>query len=777
MNIDLRSRIDSVSAKILDYLRSLTFKKAMALGARVFVGLLAFLLLIFLSTWLGVFGSIPNRDDLLSVKNPMASEVFSADSVLLGRYFYQERSDIAFAAIPQHVIDAVIVTEDSRFFNHDGVDFRSLGRVFIKSILLQQESSGGGSTITQQLAKNLYPRKNYWFFSLLINKIRETIIAARLENVYDKETILTLYLNTVPFGDNTFGLEAAAQRFFSIPVKELSISQGALLVGMLKANYLYNPRIYPDQAKRRRNVVLSQLKKYNLLKSDLVDSLQVLPIELQYNKITHHTGLAPYFREYVRQHVLQWCEEYNTKHDQKINLYTAGLKIYTTIDSRLQQHAEKAMEHQMASLQKVFLRHWSKSNPWDQYPGMIQELVENSAHFQKLREQGLSTEAIMVEMNKPISMNIFTWDGEKQFTMSPLDSIKHYIKFLNSGLLAIDPQQGAIRVWVGGVNHQYFQYDHVRESTKRQVGSIIKPIVYATALEQGIRPCAFISAEKTTYTNVEDWAPKNSEDNYDLKYSMPGALAYSVNTVSVSVLEKAGIENTIAVARNMGITSPINPVPSLALGSPEISMMEIVQAYACFANEGKAVKSFFITSIVSHENKILEKFEPAKGEQAIDPENAALMLHMLRRAVKEGTSADLRRRFGLPNDIAGKTGTTQLNTDGWFVGITPKLVIGAWVGADDPRVRFRSTALGQGAKTALPIVGEFLQLSNQDNRLDFITQARFPELPYSLENKIDCDLYKKDNTLFKRIFKNPDKEKKKEFGKEKKGFFRRLFGN
>ena len=777
MKIDLRSRIDSVAARILAYLRNLTLKEAIVLGGRLFGLTLAFLLLIFLLTWLGIFGSIPNKKDLLSIKNPMASEVYSADSVLMGKYFYQERSDVAFAEIPKHVIDAVIVIEDERFFKHEGIDFRSLGRVLVKSILFQQESSGGGSTITQQLAKNLYPRKNYWFFSLLINKIREAIVATRLEALYDKETILTLYLNTVPFGDNTFGLEAAAQRFYSMPVKELSVNQGALLVGMLKANQAYNPRLHPEQALKRRNVVLAQLEKFEILENKLVDSLQALPIVLRYNKITHHTGLAPYFREYLRVQLLEWCENYNNSHEEKINLYTAGLKIYTTIDSRLQQYAEKAMEHQMASVQKVFLNHWGKSNPWELYPGMIDEVIEKSSHFQMLKQQGLSAEEISVEMRKPVSMNIFTWDGEKQVTMSPVDSIKHYLKFLNTGLLALDPKDGAVRAWVGGINHRYFQFDHVRESTKRQVGSVIKPIVYTAALEEGERPCAFISAEKTTYTNMEDWAPKNTEENYDLKYSMPGALAYSVNTVSVRVLEKAGIENTIAVARNMGITSPLNAVPSLALGTPEISMMEVVQAYSCFANEGKIVKSFSITSITSHEGEVLEKFEPAVSQQAIDPDNAVLMLHMLRRAVNEGTSSSLRTRFNLPNDIAGKTGTTQSNTDGWFVAITPKLVIGAWVGADDPRIRFRSTALGQGARTALPIVAEFLQLSNQDHQLDSITLARFPKISWALESQIDCDLFKKENNFFKRIFKNPDKEKKKEFGKEKKSFLKRLFGN
>lgn len=773
---DLKNRIESLLIRLYSYLKTLTFKKVFILGSLLVASILSFILVLFLATWGGAFGSIPNKKELLDIKNPTASEVYSADSVLLGRYFFQERSNILFTDLPKHVIDAVIVTEDVRFFDHHGIDFRSLGRVLVKSILFQQESSGGGSTITQQLAKNLYPRKDYWFFPILINKIRETIIATRMEAIYTKEAILTLYLNTVPFGDNTFGLEAAAQRFFSIPVKELSIGEGALLVGMLKATHSYNPRVYPKQARERRNVILGQLQKYNILTLELVDSLRALPIALRYNKITHHTGLAPYFREHIRIVLLKWCDSYNQQHEDQINLYTDGLKIYTTIDSRLQRYAEEAMTHQMTATQKVFSNHWSKRDPWKQYPGMIDEILEKSEHYQKLKQQGLTHEDILIEMDKPVVMNIFTWDGEKEVQMSPVDSIKHYLKFLNTGLLALDPVNGAVRVWIGGINHHYYQYDHVRESTKRQVGSIFKPIVYASALEQGVRPCSFISAEKTTYTNMDDWAPENSEDNYGLKYSMPGALAFSVNTVSVRILEKAGIKNTLDVARRMGITSPLSPVPSLALGTSNISMIEMVNAYTCFATQGKIAKPFFITSITTHENEMMDKFEPSQSHQAISPESAQLMLHMLRRAVNEGTSSSLRTRFNLSNDIAGKTGTTQFNTDGWFIAVTPKLVIGAWVGADDPRIRFRSTALGQGARTALPIVGEFLKLSNQDNSLDFITQARFPKLPYSLENEIDCELYKRDNNILKRLFGQSTKDKKKEFGKkEKKNFFKRLF--
>lgn len=759
--------------KFSAWFKALTLKKILILSGRTVAAELSLLGFLVLLIWTGLLGPMPNKKELLAVQNPIASEVYSADSVLLGRYFIQERSNITFQQIPAHTIQALIATEDVRFYNHQGIDIRSIGRVLVKSLLLQRESSGGGSTITQQLAKNLYPRTNYWFFSLFINKVREMLIASRLEAVYNKEAILTLYLNTIPFGDNTYGLGTAAQRFFSVPAKELSINQSAVLIGMLKATRSYNPRIFPEQSLQRRNVVLAQLGKYKFLKDTQVDSLQALPIELKYNKITHHEGLAPYFREYLRQQLVTWCEQYNKEHEEPINLYTDGLKIYTTIDSRLQRYAEAAMAKQMTEIQHTFYNHWGKRDPWQQYPGYMDEVIRKSERYQNLNAQGLNHEEIISAMNKPVPMTIFNWEGGKEVMMSSIDSLKHYLKFLNAGMLAIDPAQGAVRVWVGGINHNYFQYDHVQESTKRQVGSTFKPIVYAAALEQGVDPCSFISAEKITYTDVKDWAPENSEDNYELRYSFPGALAYSVNTVSVRVLEKAGIDSTIRLARRMGIKSPLAAVPSIALGTPDISMLEMVSAYACFANQGKATEPFYITAITSHDNGVLEQFKPTEGTQALSAESAALIVHMLRRAVNEGTSSSLRSRFELTNDIAGKTGTTQSNTDGWFMVITPKLVMGAWVGADDPKIRFRSTALGQGSRTALPIVGEFLKLSNQDKELNSITQAQFAPLPDAWAQKIDCDLSRSDNFLERLVSK---KDKQKEFGKkEKKGFFKRLF--
>lgn len=766
--------ISHVLRNIALYFKEQTFfRKVLIIGGLLASWSTAFFLLLFTLVWCGLLGHLPKDEELAMAENPSASEVYSADSILLGRFFIQERSNITYDQIPPAVIDAVIATEDARFYEHQGIDVKSFGRVLVKSIFLQMDGSGGGSTITQQLAKNLYPRRQYLFFSLIINKIREAIIATRLEEVYDKKTILTLYLNTVPFGENTFGLGAASQLYFSSDVKNLSLHQAATLVGMLKANHAYNPRINPDKSRQRRNVVLSQMVKYNMLSESSADSARALPLDLRYNKITHHAGLAPYFREYIRSELVTWCKRYGEEHDTTISLYTAGLKIYTTLDSRMQRYAEEAMGSQMAVIQKQFER--QGSDVLSEMPEVTEQAVRKSDHYKSLKSKGMSHEEIMRVMETPVRMSVFTWEGDKEMTMSPVDSVKYYLKFLNAGVLAMDPESGAIRVWVGGINHQYFQFDHVKTTTKRQVGSTFKPIVYASAIESGERPCAFISAEKITYTNLEDWAPENTQENYNLKYSMPGALAYSVNTVSVRLLEKAGINRTIKLAHQMGITSELEPVPSLALGAANISMTEMVTAYSSFARDGKTPKPFYITSITDHSGNGLEKFAAAIPQQAMSPQTAQMILHMLRRSVNEGgTSAGLRSRFNLSNDIAGKTGTTQSNADGWFIGITPNLVVGAWVGADDPRMK--SQATGQGARTALPIVGSFFQRANRDASLSKMTRSRFPELSPSLAGRIDCNFFREDNNLFKKIFVRKERERKKEFGEPKKGFLKKLFG-
>lgn len=715
------------------------------------IGALSVLLLAFI---MFILTQTPSKAELTTIKNAVASEVYSADSVLLGRYFIQDRTEIKYDDISPALIDALIATEDIRFYKHNGIDYRSLGRVLVKTILLQDESSGGGSTITQQLAKNLFPRKNYWMASMLVNKFREAVIALRLESIYTKKEILALYLNTIPFADNTYGIQSAAKRFFSTTSKDLTLEQAGVLVGMLKATHYYNPRLFPERARDRRNVVFSQMVRYHFLDAGKLDSLRQAPIALQYQKSTFHEGLAPYFREHVKAELIKWCEDHKKPDGTPYNLFTDGLKIYTTIDSRLQQYAEESMTRQMAGLQKQFFDHWGKVKPWKNDKSVVADAVHRSRRYKELKDQGLSEEAIMKVFNERIPMRLFTWDGEKEVVASPLDSIKHHLQYLNAGFLAMEPKTGEVKAWVGGINHDFFQFDHVRESTKRQVGSIFKPFVFAAAIEKGIQPCELIPSDQQTYVNEqgEPWTPRNSNYDYGVSYTMRGALAYSVNTVSVKLIQRAGIGNTISLARRLGITSDIEEDPSISLGSASISMMEMTGAYAALANNGVTSYPYFIRSIQDRRGKIYDDFKPkVSGKRAMSEETAQLVRQMLQGVVQEGTASRIRWRYHIFNDMGGKTGTTQENADGWFMAISPQLVIGSWVGADDPRIRFRSTYLGQGSNTALPIVAYFMEKVNGDRSYQDIAKAKFPPLPYALRSKLNCDLYELDDNLLRDI--------------------------
>lgn len=697
-----------------------------------------------------VWFETPSRRELRTIQNQVASEVYSADSVLLGRYFIQDRTEIKFEEIAPAVVDALIATEDVRFYQHSGVDYRSLGRVLVKSIFLQEESAGGGSTLTQQLAKNLYPRKKYWVLSMLINKLREVRNAIRLEELYTKDALLTLYLNTVPFPDNVYGIQQAAQRFYSVSAKELTIDQAATLIGTLKATHTYNPRMFPDRAFSRRNVVFAQMVKDSVLTPEQYDSLKKLTLNLQYNRVSHHEGLAPYFREFLKSELIAWCETHEKPDGTPYNLYTDGLKIYTTIDSRLQQYAEQAVATQMAIVQKQFFDHWGKDKPWRGREFILDEAIRRSSRYKKLQEEGLTEEEILKELDKPIPTKLFTWNGEQEAVISPLDSIVHHLQYLNAGFVVMEPGCGKVKAWVGGISHDFFQYDHIKTTTKRQVGSTFKPIVYAMALEEGADPCRLIPATQQTYIDEEnkEWTPRNAQNDYRVNYTMAGALAYSVNTVAVKLIQEAGVNKTVELARKMGITSDIPTVPSISLGSSSVSLLEMTTAFACLANEGITSYPYFVTAIHDLNGNIIRDFVPKEsGQRVLSRESALLTRSMMQTVVNEGTAGRLRYRYNVYNDMGGKTGTTQSNADGWFIAISPTLVIGSWVGADDPRIRFRLTSLGQGSNTALPIVGYFMQQVNRDKNFDSIASAKFTPLPDSLRKRLECDLYELPDDL------------------------------
>ncbi len=676
--------------------------------------------LFFILVFLGVLGPVPSKSQLYQINNPLASEVFSADGKILGRYYVENRSNAAFDEISENVTHALIATEDARFYEHRGIDEVALARVFVKSILMRNSNSGGGSTISQQIAKNLFPRGNYGPLSMPVNKLREAIIAYRMERIYTKEEILALYLNTVPFAENIFGIEVASERFFSKPPSRLEVHEAAVLVGMLKANNYYNPRTHPERALGRRNVVIDQMVKSNYLNAEEAEKQKEKPLGIKYRLISYNQGPAPYFLEMLRPELLKWCKNNVNEKGDPYNLYTDGLKITTTIDYNLQYYAKQSVREYMRNLQKVFDNHWKSRDMFKANPAILRSAVQNK------NTSGASYAEELKKYKAKRNTTLFSWDGLKEINISRLDSLKHYLKILNAGFIAIDPQQSALKAWVGGIDFRFFKYDHV--TAPRQTGSTFKPFVYLAALEEDISADTYFVNQHKVYEEYNDWAPRNSHNDYGGYYTMKGALAKSLNTVSVEVLLEAGIDETIEIAENLGISSELPEYPSLALGVASISLKEIVEAYAGIVNDGKSVKSNYLVEIADKNGKVLETFHPNLNDEAVvSPENCRALLNMMEAVVDGGTGRGIRTIYKIPGDFAGKTGTTQNNSDGWFIGITPKLVTGCWVGADDPRVHFRTTTFGQGAYMALPIVGKFFHKTYNDRKFDHLKNAQFPE--------------------------------------------------
>lgn len=737
--------------------------KVLKISVRIALGLVATLILFLLSIYAGAWGKVPTKKDLSEFNYQRASEVYSADSILIGKYYLFDRQPISYNDLPQHLVDALVAIEDERFYGHNGIDYPSLFRVLFKTILLQDQSAGGGSTLTQQLAKNLYPRVSNGKVRLAVDKVKEMMVASRLEDLYTKEELLTLYLNTVSFGDNTFGIESASLKFFNKKAKDLKVEEAATLVGMLKATYGYNPRVFPENSLKRRNLVLQAMANNSYLTKEQKDSLAEVPTNLDYREFDHNDGIAPYFREEVRKQLLEWVKEQNSNGEQ-YNVYTSGLKIYTTLDYKMQVLAEEAMTEHMKSLQQSFEKSYGSNAPWLKDTRLIMKKLQNSQAYKKLERNGLGKEQILDSLKKKHSITLMDWEGEKTVQASTMDSLQHYMKFLNTGSLSIDPSTGAVKTWIGGVNFKYFKYDHISQS-KRQVGSTFKPIVYTAAIEKGIAPCTYFSAQEVSYDNLEGWSPSNSGDTDEtyLNYSMEQALSNSINTVAVKVLEETGIPNVITQAKKMGISSNLPKLPSLALGTAEIKINELIGAYASYVNYGKPVTPFTISHIANNKDSILAKFQPKVAkEPAFSKETGMFMLEMMKATVDNGTAARIRNRYNLPNAIAGKTGTTQNNKDAWFVGITPKLVSITWVGLDTYEIGFKSTSLGQGANAALPIFAIWLQKMNKDKQFNAITKAQFQSASPSVLNQLDCEPVKRDG-FFKRLFKNPNKTKSKKF--------------
>ena len=708
---------------------------SLLISGSLFGLLFIFISLLVFSVRVGIFGKLPKPGELLAIKQDNASIVYARDESVLGKYFFQNRTSVEFDEIALPVYDALIATEDARFFEHQGIDLRAWARVLLRTVILQDKGGGGGSTLSQQLAKNLYPRKSYWKLTIPVAKIKEMVIARRLEKAYKKEELLNLYLNTVPFAYKVYGIQAASRTFFNKDAADLNTEEAAVLVGMLKANTRYNPVRNPKSSLARRNIVLLQMAKYGYLRPSEADSLRQLPIQLDYHREADGEGLATYFREHLRQEVKRMIKGKKNEYGEPYDVNTDGLRIYTSIDANLQQLAEEALAEHMAGLQKQFDKHWKGKKAYGN-ERILQEAMERTPRYRQMKRAGASEEEIRAAFEKPVRMTVFQYGGDVIKEMSPLDSLKYYYCLLNAGFMAADPNTGKVLAWIGGIDQQYFQYDHVK--SRRQAGSIFKPIVYATALQNGLEPCEYIENKLVTYTEYDDWQPHNSDDQYGGVYSMEGAIRASINSVAVNLIMRTGVDSVRLMARAMGVSSKIPNAPSIALGTAEVSLYDMVQVYSTLAAGGIRHPLQYLERIETKSGQVLYEAEQSRPERVLSEDNAAIMSHLLQAVVDSGTARRLRFLYQLPETIAGKTGTTQSHADGWFLGYTPGLVAGAWVGGEYPTVRFRTISLGQGANMALPIYGKFMQKVRKQKRARHWLQEEFAPLTLSQYESINC---------------------------------------
>jgi penicillin-binding protein 1A len=741
-------------------------------------GILAIILVFLLASW-GVFGKMPDIEDLHNPKTNLASEIISADGQLIAKYYLDDnRTPVGYDELPKHLVDALIATEDARFHKHAGIDGIGTLRAFF---FLGKR--GGASTISQQLSRQLFVGQHATnTLERITQKFKEWVIAIRLEEQYTKEEIIAQYFNIYDFNNNADGIRSAARIYFGKEPKDLDLKESAMLVGMFKNSSLYNPRPHrnPEGTRNRRNVVLAQMAKYDYITEEVKDSLQQTELDLKYTPESHREGLATYFRAYLQEFMKDWAsKDENKKPDgTKYNIYKDGLKIYTTIDSRMQQYAEDAVTQHMPRLQAEFFhQNTPKRNPTapfleldkDEMKSLLNTGMRRSERWRKMKyDLGKSEEEIIESFEKPIQMDVFSWkDGvytEIDTIMTPMDSMRYYKSFLRPAMMAMEPQTGHVKAWVGGMNYKHFQYDMVKQG-KRQVGSTFKPFVYATAIDQlHLSPCDTLPRSQITidaykFGNPEPWAPRNDDGNYEGFLTLKQALASSVNTVTARLMDKIGPQPVVDLAKSLGIEQDIPPVPSIALGTPDLSVYEMVAAYSSFANKGVYTKPVMITTIEDKNGTILYQTVP-ETKDVLSEEAAYVTVNLLQGVTQGGSGTRLRHNYatdpvykeiitGYPYEfdksipIAGKTGTTQNQSDGWFMGMVPNLVTGVWVGGEDRATHFASITYGQGAAMALPIWGLFMKSCYADETLG-ISKGEF-ERPENLSIEVDCESYKGSN--------------------------------
>ncbi len=739
-------------------------------------GVLLVGLLFLFASW-GLYGEMPKFEELENPQNDLATQIISSDGVQIGTFFKENRTPVSYDDLPQNLVDALVATEDARYYDHSGIDARGTLRAFV---FLGKK--GGASTITQQLARQLFVGvRSRNIFAAITQKAKEWVIATRLERQYTKKEIITMYLNKYDFLNQAIGINSASRIYFGKKPKDLKVEEAAVLVGMLKNSSLFNPLRRPERVKTRRNVVLNQMEKYEYLTEQERDSLKQLPLTLDYSPEGHSDGTATYFREFVRSWMGNWVKD-NPKgvnedgETEYFDIYRDGLRINVTIDSRMQKYAEEATAEHMANLQKEFDKQEknNKTSPFrditkEEKERIIARAIRSSARRKKMLAEGKSEKEILASFDKKTEMKIFSWKGEIDTIMTPKDSILHYKKFLRSGLMSMEPQTGHVKAWVGGVNYKHFQYDHVYQGA-RQVGSTFKPFVYATAIDQlKLSPCDTLPVSQITIpigshgVIEKDWTPKNTSSDYSGYMSLKEALAKSVNTISARLMDKIGPEPIARLAKKTGVKSDILEVASIALGSVDLKLSEMVGAYSTFANQGIYTKPVMITSIEDKNGTSLYQFVP-ETRDVISREAAYVTVNLMEGVTQSGSGVRLRtgpstrysiknvvtgHPYRFDNPIAGKTGTTQNQSDGWFMGMVPNLCTGVWVGGDDRSTHFKDTEFGQGATMALPIWGLYMKKCYADKTLK-VSKDAFKQ-PENLTIEVDCKAFKKKNIIEENI--------------------------
>jgi penicillin-binding protein 1A len=734
-------------------------------------------LTIFGAASLGLLGQMPDFRQLENPKTNLATQIISADNTVLGKFYFNDnRTPISYDEIPTSMIDALIATEDERFYNHSGIDYRGTARA-----LFYLGSKGGGSTITQQLARQLFTGvRSRNKLEAIVQKIKEWVIAIRLERRYTKNEIVAMYLNIYDFNYNADGIRSASSIYFSKTPDQMSLSESAMLVGMLKNSSLYNPLRRPELVRKRRNIVYQQMLRNQLISQKQKDSLSALPIEIDFNPQSHREGIATYFRAYLQKFMRSWIANNPKEDGSSYNLYLDGLSIYTTIDSRLQTYAEQAVGAHMSTLQKEFFRQNTEEfNPTapflevkeDEIESIMEQAKRRSERWRKMKLQGLDEESILASFEEPTEMQVFGWGGDIDTVMTPTDSIRYYKHFLRAGMMSMEPQSGHVKAWVGGINYRHFQFDHVMQG-KRQIGSTFKPFVYATAIDQlKLSPCdslpdGYYCVEPAKFGAHDAWCPKNSGERYIGKRTLKNALANSVNTISARLIDKVGPRPVANLARNLGVTSYIPSVPAIALGSADLSVYEMVSAYSSFANKGIYVKPVLVTRIEDKNGTVIYQATP-ETKDVLSEESAYVTLKLLEGVTEAGSGIRLRHvgadktnpifrdvvtgyPYAFENPIAGKTGTTQNQSDGWFIGMVPNLATGVWVGGEDRATHFETIAYGQGATMALPIWASYMKACYADSTL-VVSQEPF-EAPEFVSIPLDCDslsLARQQKSFFK----------------------------